>query len=1001
MEQTKKLAKALFKNSNNPKLAWQLFKRIVVSSPNSSNSLPHFLQSVPLITRILVRAKMFPAIDSLHRLLLSQPLEHSHTSLITVVKILAESGYSNVAISQFQSIRTQFPAKPNSVSFYNLLIESSLRENYVDYISWLYKDMIFAGFSPDTYTFNLLIGQLCDSGRLEDARKLFDKMPEKGCLPNEFSFGILVRGYCIAGLATQGLELLDAMKGMGFSPNTVIYNTLISSFCKEGKTDEAEKLVERMREEALSPDVVTFNSRIAALCSSRKIMEASRIFRDMQIDEDLGLPQPNIITFNLMLQGFCKEGMLEEAKTLVESMKRNGVFTKVESYNIWLLGLVRNGKPLEAQLILKEMAKKGIEPNVYSYNIVMDGLCKNGMFADARMVMGLMRGSGVPPDAVTYSTLLHAYCRKGKVLEANNILHEMGRSSCYPTRHTCNILLHSLWKKGNVSEAENLLQKMKERDYGLDTVTCNIVIDGLCKSGKVDKAIKIVSEMWSHGSDALGDLGNSFIGILDDGNNRKKCLPDLVSYSIIINGLCKAGRLDEAKKKFIEMMGKNLYPDSVIYNTFIDSFCKNGKISSAFRVLKDMEKKGCNKSLQTYNSLILGLGGKNQIFEMYGLMDEMKEKGVSPNVCTYNNMISCLCDIGRIEDATSLLNEMLQRGISPNISSFGFVIKASSKAGEFGVAREVFDIARSICGHKEALYSLMFNELLAGGDVLGAKALLEAALDRYFDIGSFLYKDLIDSLCKDENLEGASDILKKMIYNGYGFDPASFMPVIDGLGERGNKREADELAEKMLEMASEGKVANKVYRNERELNRGKPKKYGGNWQTILHSVKDTFFKYHPVENVGNGYSSFGCIKQYNGRCGGWAYPSELVSLMLDRVDEGSGIAVKTLKQVQKGWGQGSISSLHPQKNDFFDSWDEGASRLVYNRPGTYCVISVSGPPSRYAEKWLEDQHYSSLCQGRKGGNAAAKLCARGDAVSECTSSMVHKDDFNVWSTIKM
>ncbi|KAI8021355.1 Pentatricopeptide repeat-containing protein [Camellia lanceoleosa] len=668
MEQTKKLAKALFKNSNNPKLAWQLFKRIVVSSPNSSNSLPHFLQSVPLITRILVRAKMFPAIDSLHRLLLSQPLEHSHTSLITVVKILAESGYSNVAISQFQSIRTQFPAKPNSVSFYNLLIESSLRENCVDYISWLYKDMIFAGFSPDTYTFNLLIGQLCDSGRLEDARKLFDKMPEKGCLPNEFSFGILVRGYCIAGLATQGLELLDAMK-----------------------------------------------------------------------------------------------------------------------------------------------------------------------------------------------------------------------------------------------EAENLLQKMKERDYGLDTVTCNIVIDGLCKSGKVDKAIKIVSEMWSHGSDALGDLGNSFIGILDDGNNRKKCLPDLVSYSIIINRLCKNGRLDEAKKKFIEMIGKNLYPDSVIYNTFIDSFCKNGKISSAFRVLKDMEKKGCNKSLQTYNSLILGLGSKNQIFEMYGLMDEMKEKGVSPNVCTYNNMISCLCEIGRIEDATSLLNEMLQRGISPNISSFGFLIKASSKAGEFGVAREVFDIARSICGHKEALYSLMFNELLAGGDVLGAKALLEAALDRYFDIGSFLYKDLIDSLCKDENLEGASDILKKMIYNGYGFDPASFMPVIDGLGERGNKREAAELAEKMLEMASEGKVANKVYRNERELNRGKPKKYGGNdWQTVLHR------------------------------------------------DEGSGIAVKTLKRVQKGWGQGSISSLHPQKNDFFGSWDG-------------IVISVSGPPSRYAEKWLEDQHFSSLCQVEKEG----------------------------------
>jgi hypothetical protein len=35
-------------------------------------------------------------------------------------------------------------------------------------------------------------------------------------------------------------------------------------------------------------------------------------------------------------------------------------------------------------------------------------------------------------------------------------------------------------------------------------------------------------------------------------------------------------------------------------------------------------------------------------------------------------------------------------------------------------------------------------------------------------------------------------------------------------------------------------------------------------------------------------------------------------------DVGSGIALKTLKRVEKGWGQGSISSLLPQKDDFLD-----------------------------------------------------------------------------------
>lgn len=35
-------------------------------------------------------------------------------------------------------------------------------------------------------------------------------------------------------------------------------------------------------------------------------------------------------------------------------------------------------------------------------------------------------------------------------------------------------------------------------------------------------------------------------------------------------------------------------------------------------------------------------------------------------------------------------------------------------------------------------------------------------------------------------------------------------------------------------------------------------------------------------------------------------------------DDGSGIALKVLKRVQKGWGQGSIFSLQPQKDDFLD-----------------------------------------------------------------------------------
>lgn len=46
----------------------------------------------------------------------------------------------------------------------------------------------------------------------------------------------------------------------------------------------------------------------------------------------------------------------------------------------------------------------------------------------------------------------------------------------------------------------------------------------------------------------------------------------------------------------------------------------------------------------------------------------------------------------------------------------------------------------------------------------------------------------------------------------------------------------------------------------------------------------------------------------------------ICDLLLNR-DGGSGIALNTLKRVQKGWGQGSITSLPPQQTDFLDFYD--------------------------------------------------------------------------------
>ncbi|KAK1434392.1 hypothetical protein QVD17_00132 [Tagetes erecta] len=710
------LSKAVMKNSNNPKLAWQIFKRIASNPTFPSDT---FNQSLPLLTRILIGAKMFTEIHALQRLLLTHNSDHS---IALLMRLLAKLGHVNLVVSQLQVFRSDNPNKQLSISLYNQLIRSSLQENYPDYVRLLYEDMTVSRVRPETYTFYLLISGLCDLGCLEDARKVFDKMRERDCAPNEFTFGILVRGYCRAARADEGLELLEMMRSMEIGSNIVIYNTLVSAFCKEGKTNEAEKLVEMLREDGHVPNVVTFNSMISALCSAGKVLEASRIFRDMQVNKELGNEE---------------------------------------------LGLVRNGMLLEAQAVLNEMAEKGVQPSIVSYNIMMDGLCKN---------------------------------------------------------------------EGKVSEAKELLKKMKERGYALNTVTYNIVIDGLCKIGQVDKAVATMHELWTQ--------------VNADVNYDNSCTPDLITYSTIINALCKDGKLDAAKKKFMEMIGRNIYPDSVIYDIFVSTLCKKGRVSSAFRVLKEMEKKRHKKSLQTYNSLILGLGMKSQFFEMYGLMNEMRERG-------------------QTDDATKLLDEILNKGVSPNISTFKLLIRPLCQIGEFRPAQDVFNISLGIFGHKETMYSFMFNELVDRDELLEAKDIFMSALDRCFDITNFSYQDLINRLIKAEMVECATEVLKKMMKKRYTFDPALFLPVIDGLRMAGNKREANEFAELMLEMGSEIKVSNQVNQKTKVFNRRRAvNNEENNWQNILHR------------------------------------------------DDGSGATLKILNKIQKGWGHERILNMQSPKYDF-------------------------------------------------------------------------------------
>lgn len=96
--------------------------------------------------------------------------------------------------------------------------------------------------------------------------------------------------------------------------------------------------------------------------------------------------------------------------------------------------------------------------------------------------------------------------------------------------------------------------------------TYSALIDGIFKNGHVEEAIALLQSL-----------------------ERDKKELNIEVYSVVIDGLCRVGRL-EARKKLDKLSEKYLVPDVVTFNILINGICKKEMIMETDMLLVQMEK---------------------------------------------------------------------------------------------------------------------------------------------------------------------------------------------------------------------------------------------------------------------------------------------------------------------------------------------------------------------------------------------------------------------------
>lgn len=309
------------------------------------------------------------------------------------------------------------------------------------------------------------------------------------------------------------------------------------------------------------------------------------------------------------------------------------------------------------------MIETGTVPDASTAGYLIRALCRDGEPTEAYHVLRDVSRKGIIPDVVSITKLVSSFSKKGNFGRVSEILHLMIASDSQPDLFTYQEIIHALCDGAGsatmVDEAFRIFRDLKLKGYACDVVTYTTMINGLCKSSRMEEALLLWSEMVA-----------------------KRIRPNKYTYNAIINGYCKAGDIDHALNLYDEMLSKGFNESTVSCNTMLAGLCLNGRLSDAINLFAEMPKRGVEHDVITYNTLIQGLckGGKtSDAIELYS---SLLATSIRPTVSTYTPMIAALCEEGRATDAVELMKLMEAQGLEPLVCSNDFIIAGFCRVGD-------------------------------------------------------------------------------------------------------------------------------------------------------------------------------------------------------------------------------------------------------------------------------------------------------------------------------
>ncbi|XP_011628759.1 pentatricopeptide repeat-containing protein At5g66520 [Amborella trichopoda] len=414
------------------------------------------------------------------------------------------------------------------------------------------------------YAWNTMI-RVYANGNMDPARGvlLYVRMLERSIAPNNFTFTFFVKASASLGSLLLGRAVHGHVFKFGLERDVYVQTALLHMYATLAEEwESAFHVFEKMPRRTAA----SWNTMIAAYARRGCLHEAQRLFDEMPHgckDEQ---------SWTVMVDGYARAGDFEGATALFEGMPVR-VMKTTATWNAMISAYTRASMPHDALSVFRQMQMAGVKPDKITMLAILPACADLGalelgewlhVYIDRRMMT-------TPPVAA--SSLSNCPARRDVALS--------------------NALMDMYSKCGSIEKA----MKVFENTAVKSLVSWNTIITGLALHGRGEEALAMFREMRTSGvtPDDITFVGVlcacGHTGLVEEARMLLEMMrrdhglvPKVEHYGCVVDALCRAGLLQEAKC-LVETMP--VRANAVILGTLLNG-CRvhNNNVGLGERVLE-------------------------------------------------------------------------------------------------------------------------------------------------------------------------------------------------------------------------------------------------------------------------------------------------------------------------------------------------------------------------------------------------------------------------------